>query len=63
MMDAEKAYLQLGDDGLLHGTVTMKSLVLPWDIKDRIICAKSCFAFVGAPQELENGMGCISLEW
>jgi homoaconitase/3-isopropylmalate dehydratase large subunit len=63
MMDAEKnAHLQPGDDGLLHGTVILKSLVLPWARTDRIVCADSYFATVGALQELErNGLRFIGV--
>jgi hypothetical protein len=53
-MDEENAHLQPGNDGLLHGTVILKSLVLPWARTDMIVCADSYFASVGALQELKR---------
>jgi hypothetical protein len=43
-----------GDDGLLHGTVVLKSLVLPWAMTNRIVCGDSYFASVGACEEMER---------
>jgi hypothetical protein len=40
------------DDGLLHGTVVLKNLVLPWANTNRIVCGDSYFASVGACEEM-----------
>jgi hypothetical protein len=64
MLDAENAHLQLVDDGLLHRTVMLKSLVLPcWARIDRIVlCADSYFASAGDLQELKhNGLRFIGV--
>jgi hypothetical protein len=39
---------------LLHGAAVLKSLVLPWARTDRIVCADSYSASVGALQELKR---------
>jgi hypothetical protein len=62
MMDAENAYLQPDGDGLLHGTVMLKSLVLPWARTDRIVCADSHFTSVGDMQELKHNAGLRFIE-
>jgi hypothetical protein len=61
-MDADNAHLQPGDDGLLCGMVILKSLVLPWARTDRIVCADSYFALVGALQGFKwNGLHLIGV--
>ena len=40
------------ENGLLHGTVVLKQLVRSWFYTDRIVCADSYFASVGAAEEL-----------
>jgi hypothetical protein len=42
------------DDGLLHGTAVLKSLVLPWANTNRIVCGDSYFASVGACEEMQR---------
>jgi hypothetical protein len=42
------------DDGLLHGTVVLKNLVLPWANTNRIVCGDSYFASVGACEEMQR---------
>lgn len=39
-------------DGVLHGTKVLKELIAPWAQSDRLICADSYFASVGAVEEL-----------
>ena len=39
---------------LLHGTQVLKVLVLPWANSDRVVCAESYFASVGAAEELKR---------
>ena len=39
---------------LLHGTQVLKGLVLPWENSDRVVCADSYFASVGAAEELKR---------
>jgi Transposase IS4 len=41
-------------DLLLHGTLVLKKLVLPWAGTNRLVCADSYFASVGAAKELFN---------
>jgi hypothetical protein len=45
---------ELHDEGLNHGTVTIKSLVEPWTGSDRIVCADSYFASVATALELKR---------
>ncbi len=40
------------DESLLHGTNVLKHVVSPWFGSNRIVCADSYFAFVGAAKEL-----------
>jgi hypothetical protein len=50
------------DEGLLHGTIVLKSLVSPWFHSDRIVCADSYFASVGCAKELlRNGLRFIGV--
>lgn len=42
------------DQGLLHGALVMKELVLPWLHTDRIVCGDSYFASVPAAQMLSR---------
>jgi hypothetical protein len=53
-MEEQQTHLRTGDGGLLHGAAVLKSLVLPWARTDRIVCADSYFALVGALQELKR---------
>jgi hypothetical protein len=53
-MEEQHAHAAPGDEGLLHGTAVLKSLVLPWAQTDRIVCADSYFASVGTLQELKR---------
>ena len=39
---------------LLHGTQVLKGLVIPWANSDRVVCADSYFASVGAVEELKR---------
>jgi Transposase IS4 len=39
-------------DGLLHGTKILMYLIVPWHFSDRMVCADSYFASVGAAEEL-----------
>ena len=41
------------ENGHLHGTRVLLSLILPWDNSDRIVCADSYFASVGAAKTLK----------
>jgi hypothetical protein len=50
--EEEGAYLQEDDDGLLHGTKVLLSLVKPWAGSWRLICADSYFASVPAAKTL-----------
>ena len=57
---AEESHIQdaVGDKAeetrLLHGTQVLKGLVLPWANSDRVVCAESYFASVGAAEELKR---------
>ncbi len=49
-------------DGLLHGTKVLKEVVSPWFGTNRIVCADSYFASVGAAKELfRNGLKFIGV--
>lgn len=50
--EEEGANIEEEDDGLLHGTVVLKHLVMPWAMTNRIVCADSYFASVGACEEM-----------
>ena len=51
-----------GEDGALYGTVILKRLLKPWTGQgDRVVCADSYFALVGAAEELEKWVS-VSLE-
>jgi Transposase IS4 len=41
-------------DGLLHGTIVLKELIDPWFFSERLVCADSYFASVGAAEELRK---------
>ena len=52
---AEQEAAPLANHGsLLHGTLVLKELVMPWAMTDRIVCADSFFASVGAAVELKR---------
>jgi hypothetical protein len=53
-MEEQQAHLHAGDGGLVHGAAILKSLVLPWARTDRIVCANSNIASVGALRELKR---------
>jgi hypothetical protein len=61
--ESEVYHVMEGEDGLLHGTVVLKRLLQPWAGKgDRVVCADSYFASVGAAEELEKmGLGFIGV--
>jgi hypothetical protein len=42
------------DDGLLHGTVVLKNLVLSWANTNQIVCGDLYFASVGACEEMHR---------
>jgi hypothetical protein len=42
------------EDGMLHGTKVLLELVSPWAHSDRLICADSYFASVGAAETLKS---------
>ena len=42
------------ENGHLHGTKVLLSLILPWANSDRIVCADSYFASVGAAETLKR---------
>jgi hypothetical protein len=50
--EEEQQHTTEDDNGLLHGTVVLKQLLEPWFYSDRIVCADSYFASVGAAKEL-----------
>lgn len=52
MAENEMSRQQEEDDGLLHGTMVMKQLILPWANTNRIVCADSYFASVPSAEEL-----------
>ena len=52
--EEEGANIEEGGDGLLHGTVVLKNLVMPWAMTNRIVCGDSYFASVGACRELKR---------
>jgi hypothetical protein len=52
-MEEQQEKLCTGDGGLLHGAAILKSLVLPCARTDKIVCANSYFALVGALQEFK----------
>ena len=50
------------DDSLLHGTNVLKHVVSPWFGSNRVVCADSYFASVGAAKELfRNGLRFIGV--
>jgi hypothetical protein len=61
--ESEALHAVEGEDGLLHGTVILKRLLEPWAGQgDRVVCADSYFASVGAAEELEKmGLGFIGV--
>jgi hypothetical protein len=61
--ESEALHAVEGEDGLLHGTVILKRLLKPWSGQgDRVVCADSYFASVGAAEELEKmGLGFIGV--
>jgi hypothetical protein len=61
--ESEALHAVEGEDGLLHGTVILKRLLEPWAGQgDRVVCANSYFASVGAAEELEKmGLGFIGV--
>jgi hypothetical protein len=50
--EEEGANIEEEDDGLLHGTAVLEQLVMPWAMTNRIVCADSYFASVGACEEM-----------
>ena len=50
------------NDGLLHGTKVLRSLVQPWAFSDRTVVADSYFSSVGAADEMSRlGIGFIGV--
>ena len=50
------------NSSLLHGTSVLKHVVSPWFGSNRIVCADSYFASVGAAKELyRNGLRFIGV--
>ena len=53
---------QNNESSLLHGTQVLKTVVSPWFGSNRIVCADSYFASVGAAKELyRNGLRFIGV--
>ena len=52
--ERESEHLNTSEDGLLHGTQVLKTLVAPWTNSNRIVCADSYFASVGCCEELKR---------
>jgi Transposase IS4 len=52
--EEEATHTMEGADGLLHGTKILKYLILPWQFSDRMVCADSYFASVGAAEEFRR---------
>ena len=52
--ERETEHSNTGDDGLLHGTQVLKTLVAPWTNSNIIVCADSYFASVGCCKELKR---------
>ena len=52
--ESEQHAAEEGPDGLNHGTLVLKELVLPWLMKDRVVCADSYFATVQSAEELRK---------
>jgi hypothetical protein len=52
-----------GEDGLLRGTVILKGLLKPWVGQgNRVVCADSYFALIGAAEEPDKmGLGLIGV--
>ena len=61
--ESELLHAQANEEGLLHGIVILKRLVEPWAHKgDRVVCADSYFASVGAAEEMARlGLGFIGV--
>jgi hypothetical protein len=55
-VEEEANSIHVEEDGTLHGTKVLIELVSPWAFSDRLICADSYFASVGAAETLK-GMG------
>ena len=55
--DCKTEHTNADDNGLLHGTQVLKTLVPLWTNSNRISCADSYFASIGCYEELEkNGL-------
>jgi hypothetical protein len=52
-VEEEANSLHVEEDGTLHGTKVLIELVSPWAFSDRLICADSYFASVGAAETLK----------
>jgi Transposase IS4 len=50
--EKEATHISEGADGLLHESKILKFLIHPWQFSDRMVCADSYFASVGAAEEL-----------
>ena len=60
--DSEDEVLGDNEESLLHGTTVLKHVVSPWFGTNRIVCADSYFASVGAAKELyRNGLRFIGV--
>jgi hypothetical protein len=53
-IEEQNAHIQLGNNGLSHGTAVLKCFVLPWARRDRIMCVDSYCASVGSLKELKR---------
>ena len=63
LLGEEEDMVDEGNEGsLLHGTSVLKQVVSPWFGSNRIVCADSYFASVGAAEELfRNGLRFIGV--
>ena len=61
--EEEATIVREDENGLLHGTSILLELTKPWHNKgDRVVCADSYFASVGAAEEMEKkGLGFIGV--
>jgi Transposase IS4 len=56
----ERTYADNNNDGLLHGIIVLKELIDSYFFSERLVCADSYFASVGAAEELRS-LECVSL--
>uniref|UniRef100_A0A7S1V4R2 PiggyBac transposable element-derived protein domain-containing protein n=1 Tax=Grammatophora oceanica TaxID=210454 RepID=A0A7S1V4R2_9STRA len=52
--EEEATHAEENQEGLIHGCLILKGLIMPWAHTNRIVCADSCFASVSTAQEMKR---------